>query len=246
MMQEKDRNNSSEDLSPDLTPEQKAKVLRFRERIYPVFSQEEKDHISGEMKTWFEEGCCQPKMEPSLLGLDWSSFVTRKFPEHDRQISFLNPPEFVSYGFSALDAYATAMLAANFSSESHGLLTFTCKLKQFDSECKLSLDFMTTSEQGRIDSGRIMLELLSSFPVLLHAKNIEGGAVLFLEGDGCPMKCNYPGRMISSVSPFLRNRPVDLWPQAILVLMPTVELRKRALDILSFLRSADPIEENPN
>jgi hypothetical protein len=237
-MQEKDRNNSSEDLSPDLTAEQKARVLRFRERIYPVLSQKEKDHIIGGMKTWFEEGCCQPKMEPSLLGLDWSSFETRKFPEHDRQISFLNPPE--------LDAYATALLAANFSSESHGLLTFTCKLRQFDSECEMSLDFTTTAEQGRIDSGRILLELLSSFPVLLRAKNIEGGAVLFLEGDGCPMKCNYPGRMIASVSPFLRDRPVDLWPQAILVLMPTVELRKRALDILSFLRSADPIEENPN
>jgi hypothetical protein len=126
------------------------------------------------MRTWFEEGCCQPKVEPSLLGPDWSSFETRKFPEHDRQISFLNPPEFVSYGFSALDAYATAMLAANSSSESHGLLTFTCKLKQFDSECEIALDFTITTEQGCIDSGRIMLELLSSFTVLLRAKKYRG------------------------------------------------------------------------
>lgn len=246
MMQEKDRNNSSGEHSPDLTPEQKARVLRFRERIYPVLSQEEKDHMNGEMKTWFEEGCCQPKMEPSLLGLDWSSFETRKFPEHDRQMSFMNPPEFVSYGFSALDAYATAMLAANFSSEGLGWLTFTCKLNQFDSDCGMYFGFTTTTEEGRIDSGRIMLQLLSSFPVLLRAKNIEGGAVLLLEGEGCPMKCNYPGRMVASVSPFLRDRPVDLWPQAKLVLIPTAELRRRALDILTFLGSSDSIEENPN
>jgi hypothetical protein len=91
-----------------------------------------------------------------------------------------------------------------------------------------------------------MLELLSSFPVLLSAKNIEGGAVLFLDGEGCPMQCNYPGRMIAGVSQFLRDRPADLWPQATLVLMPTVELRRRAQDILSFLRSSDSMEENPN
>jgi hypothetical protein len=245
-MQEKDRDHSSAELSSDLIPEQKAKAFVFRRESTPPSPQEEKDHMNEEIKTWFEDGCCQPKMEPSLLGMDWSSFETRKFPGHDRQTSFLNPPEFVSCGFSALDAYATAILAANFSSESLGLLTFTCKLKQFDSECGMSLDFTTTTEQGRIDSGRIMIELLSSFPLLLRAKNIEGGAVLLLEGEGCPMKCNYPGRMIASVSPFLRDRPVDLWPQAILVLMPTVELRRRALEILSFLRSSDPIEENPN
>jgi hypothetical protein len=110
----------------------------------------------------------------------------------------------------------------------------------------MRLEFATAPERGRIDSARIMLELLHSFPELLRAKSIKGGAVLFFEGEGCMMDFEYPGCMLASASPFLRDRPLDLWPQAILVLAPTVELATRAQNILDFLRSSDPTEGNPN
>ena len=35
-----------------------------------------------DLKIWMEEGFCAPKIEDSMLGLDRSLFVTRKFPEH--------------------------------------------------------------------------------------------------------------------------------------------------------------------
>jgi hypothetical protein len=80
------------------------------------------------VKLWLEEGFGSPKMEDSLLGLDWSVFVTREFPEHAGDTSFWDPPEFISYAFRALDAYATAMLAAHFRFISLGALKFRCRL----------------------------------------------------------------------------------------------------------------------
>jgi hypothetical protein len=183
------------------------------------------------------EGFCQRELAPSLLGLDWSSFETRQFASDG--VRFRNPPEFIYYGFSALDAYATAVLAAHFSSESLGALTFTCVLTQQDNESGLCLKFGTVPEHGCIDSGRIMTDLLNSFPQLLLSKGIDGGAVLFLEGEGCPMMCDYPGRMTSSVFPFLRDRSMDLWPEATLTLAPTRELRMRAFRILNFLGNSE-------
>ncbi len=97
---------------------------KLPERRWPALSPEAQKHVIAELKRWMEEGGCQPKMEPSLLGLEWSSFVTREFPEYADQTSFGNPPEFISYAFSALDAYATAMLAAHFSYRSLGVLNF--------------------------------------------------------------------------------------------------------------------------
>jgi len=90
-------------------------------RRWPALSEEQRKESLRELKRWLEEGGCQPKMGPSLLGLDWSSFVTRKFPGYVDQSSFENPPEFISYAFSALDAYATAMLAAHFPYRSLGV-----------------------------------------------------------------------------------------------------------------------------
>ena len=243
MKQEKDIDNIPEEPSPGLTPEQRARVLRFRERIYPESSPEEKERLLRCLKEWLEEGCCQRKMEPSLLGLDWSSFETRKFPEHDGETGFRNPPEFISCGFSALDAYATAMLAAHFSSDSLGVLTFTCKLKQRDPDSSLYLEFVTTPEHGSIDSESLMCELLDSFPDLLDAKTFP---VLFLAGEGCPMACEYPGQMVARVSPFLRARPVELWPEAMLSLTPAVDLRRRAKQIVAFLRDSKATGGIPN
>jgi hypothetical protein len=219
---------------------------KMPDRPYEKLSPESKDRVLREFKRLQEEGLCQPKMEPSLLGLDWSLFTTRKFPEYVDQIRFENPPEFISYGFSALDAYATAMLAAQFSYLSLGVLNFTCNLKRRDPESQMHMEFVTTPERGRIDPSSVMLELLRSFPRFLQTKRIEAGAVFFLEGEGCGMQFAYPGRMVAKASPFLRDRPDDLWPQVTLSLAPTDELRIRAQDILAFLLSSVAMEGNPN
>jgi hypothetical protein len=219
---------------------------KIPERRWAKLSPESKDKVLTEVKRQQDEGLLSPKMEPSLLGLDWSLFAPHAFPEYAGQTSFWNPPEFISYGFSALDAYAAAMLAAHFSFRSLGVLNFTCSLKRSGPESQMHLEFATIPERGRIDPRSVMLELLRSFPRLLQTKRIEAGAVFFLEGEGCGMQFAYPGQMVVEASPFLRNRPNDLWPQVTLSLTPTDELRTRAQDILAFLLSSTPVEGNPN
>lgn len=220
--------------------------MKLPERRWPKLSPESKDAVLREVKRQQDEGFLSPRMEPSLLGLDWSSFETRKFPENAGQDSFRNPPEFISYGFSALDAYATAILAAHFSYRSLGVLNFTCSLKRRDPESQMHLEFATIPERGRINPDSVMVELLNSFPRLLQTKRIEAGTVFFLEGEGCGMQFAYPGRMVAETSPFLRNRPDELWPQVSLSLTPTDELRIRAQDILAFLLSSTSMDGNPN
>lgn len=229
-----------------MTFKQQPTKLSESERNWPALSPEAQKHVIAEFKRWMEEGGCQPKMEPSLLGLDWSSFVTHKFPEYAEHIRFENPPEFISYAFSALDAYATAMLAAHFSYCSLGALKFTCSLKRSGPESEMRLEFTTIPERSRINPDSVMLEMLNSFPRLLQTKGIEAGAVFFLEGEGCGMQFAYPGRMVAKASPFLRDRPYELWPQVALSLTPTDELRIRARDILAFLLSSTSMGGNPN
>jgi hypothetical protein len=224
----------------------KQEPTELSERRWPALSPEAQKHVIAEFKRWMKEGGCQQKMEPSLLGLDWSSFVPREFQEYADQASFENPPEFISYAFSALDAYATAMLAAHFSYRSLGILNFTCSIKRSGPESQMHLEFATIPEQGRINPDSVMLEMLSAFPRLLQTKGIEAGAVFFLEGEGCGMQFAYPGQMVAKASPFLRDRPDDLWPKVTLSLTPTDELRIRAQDILAFLLSSTPVEGNPN
>jgi len=222
------------------------KPAKMPDRPYEKLSQASRDHIISDLELWLAEGYCQPEMEPSLLGLDWSSFVTRRFPEYGDQTSFWNPPEFIFYAFSALDVYATALLATQFSCRSLGVLNFTCNLKRHDPESQMHMEFMTTPERGRIDPSSVMLELLRSFPRFLQTKRIEAGAVSFLEGEGCRMQIAYPGRMVAKASPFLRNRPDDLWPQVTLSFAPTDEMRIRAQDIVAFLLSSDAMDGRPN
>jgi hypothetical protein len=90
------------------------------ERIYPELTPEQKESVIREFRRSLEAGGCSLKLNPSLLGLDWELFETREFPEHANVVCFSNPPEFISLAFSALDAYATAMLAAHLSFESLG------------------------------------------------------------------------------------------------------------------------------
>jgi hypothetical protein len=193
-----------------------------------------------------QEGVVDSEMEPSLLGLDWSMFVTRKHSECAGQIIFWDRPEFISYLFSALDAYATSMFAAHFSFRPLGTLNFTCRLKGSSRDTKMQLEFVTKPERGRISSGSMMFDMLRSFPRLLRTKGIEPGSVFFLEGDGCRMQFACPGRMVAELSPFLRDRPDAFWPEATLSLTPTDELRSRAQQILAFLVSSTSISDDPN
>ncbi|MFZ0393226.1 MAG: hypothetical protein WBX09_06195 [Terracidiphilus sp.] len=219
---------------------------KMPERRWPKLSPESKDRVLKEFKRQQDEGFLSPKMEPSLLALDWSLFVPREFTEYAGQTSFGDPPEFISYAFSALDAYATALLAAHFSYRSLGVLKFTCSLKRSGPEPEMRLEFAMIPERGRIDPDSVMLEVLNSFPRLLQTKRIETGAVFFLEGEGCAMQFAYPGRMVAEASPFLRDRPDDLWPQVTLSLTPTDELRIRAQGILAFLLSSTSMDGSPN
>ncbi len=213
---------------------------------WPALSEEEREATLREFKRWMEEGGCQPKLNPSLLGLDWDLFETREFPEYANEVCFGNPPEFVSLAFSALDAYATAILAAHLSFESLGGLKFTCSLKRRESQSPMYLEFATTPEQGRINPDSIMTELLGSFPAILHARGFKDLAVMFMEGEGCVMEFEYPGHMLAEASPFLQNRPIDRWPKVTLHLVPAIELRDRAHRVLAFLRDSGPIEALPN
>jgi hypothetical protein len=110
----------------------------------------------------------------------------------------------------------------------------------------LQLEFVTTPERGEILPGAAMLELLNAFPDLLRAKGIREDAVYYLQGEGCPMLLAYPGRMLVKVSPFLRDRPLDLWPQATLSIAPTDELVVRAKAVVEFVQNTAPMTGNPN
>ncbi|MGA7257224.1 MAG: hypothetical protein WBX09_11310 [Terracidiphilus sp.] len=216
------------------------------ERIYPELTPEQKESVIWEFRRSLEAGGCSPKLNPSLLGLDWELFETREFPEHANDVCFSNPPEFVSLAFSALDAYATAMLAAHLSFESLGILKFTCSLTRHEPESAMHLEFATTAEQGQIDPDSVMIELLGSFPEILQARGFKDLTVMFMEGEGCLMEFAYPGNMLAEASPFLQNRPMDRWPTVTLRLAPTNELRDRAHRVLAFLRDSGPVEAPPN
>ncbi|MGH9444954.1 MAG: hypothetical protein ACRD3O_04390, partial [Terriglobia bacterium] len=131
---------------------------------------EQRENAIRGVRKWLEEGCGSPKLEPSLLGLDWDMFATQKFPEYASEVCSGNPPEFVSLAFSALDAYATAVLAAQLSFESLGVLRFTCSLKRREPESPMHLEFAATPERGWINPDSVMIELLGSFPEILRAR----------------------------------------------------------------------------
>lgn len=216
------------------------------ERHTPKLSPEARKRIIQATIEWQEKGFSQPKVEPSLLGLDWSLFISRKFKEDAVPVSLCAPPEFVSCAHSAVDAYATAMLATRASYLSLGILNFICSLKLPDHHSDLYLELATIPEQGRIDPDIVVLDMLRSLPAVLRTKRFDESAVMFMEGEGCVMEFRYPGRMVLNQSPFLRDRPTDLWPQVTLSLTPTDELRIRARHILDFLLSPTSDEDIPN
>jgi hypothetical protein len=219
------------------------------ERTDEKLSRDQWKCVVRNVKAWLEGGFSSPSLQPSLLGLDWSLFETCEFPVYADQVWNGDPPEFVSYAFSTLDAYAAAILALHLP-VALGLLKFTCKLKHqsptvlFPSS--MNLEFAIVPERGRINPDSVMLRLLRSFEEMLHARGFEESCIMFMGGEGCRMEIGYPGRMLASASPFLRERHPAIWPQVTLSLDPTDELRTRARRILTFLRSTPSLDSNPN
>jgi hypothetical protein len=60
------------------------------------------------------------------------------------------------------------------------------------------------------------------------------------------MRVAYPGQMVVNLSPFLRNRPLNLWPQAMLSIAPTDALVIRAQTVVEFSRNSDSTDGEPN
>lgn len=209
-------------------------------RRYPRLSEEQKDRVLTYVQTWIQAGFCSPTLEDSLLGLDWSLFGVGKVPGLDGDEILRTPPEFVIYGFSALDAYATAMLAAHFPHPVRGTWHYTCSLRQVGAAAGMQMEFVAEREEGTVDARTVMVELLDSFSQLLRARGIQADEVYFLDGVGCRMRVAYPGKMVAELSPYLRNRPADLWPSVTLSVAVTEELVTRAGTTRAFVRDLEP------
>jgi hypothetical protein len=181
-----------------------------------------------------EAGQCAPRVEDSMIGLAWSLFTPQTFPEHAGDPAFVDPPEFVACSLTTLDVYATAILAANLPHDELGGLTLICALRQNRSRRGLRFEFVTVPERGQICPRTAMIELLSSLPRLLRAKNVVG-EVCYLPGEGCRMEIPYPGKMMAELCPSLRDRACDLWPEMILKIDPTKELLDRARQMVEFV-----------
>jgi hypothetical protein len=80
-----------------------------------------------------------------------------------------------------------------------------------------------------------MLELLNSIPRLLKATGIEPREIAYMLGEGHRMQFDYPGKMVASRSPYLYDRPVELWPSVTLSLAATDEFVTRARRVTAFL-----------
>jgi hypothetical protein len=214
-------------------------------RRYERLSEEGKQAVLSDWRSSSEGGFSQPKLEDSLIGLDWSLFHARTFPDHENDILFRTPPEFMMYALSTLDAYVTALLGTDSANPGHGMFDYTCSLRQ-GAAADLHMVLNCSPEQRSTDSRRLMFELLTSFPRLLEARGIETGIVAYLIGPGHPMQFAYPGAMVASRSPYLCDRPAELWPAVTLSLAADDQLVTRARTITAFLMNAEAEDGVPN
>jgi hypothetical protein len=214
------------------------------ERPYARLTEEEKSRVLLTFKQMLQQGFCRPQLDCSLLGFDWSLFSARSFPEHAEDPAFLNPPEFLALGFSTLDAYVTAVLGAHLKHGDFGEMTFSCRLNKEKAKPKLRLEFATVSERRKPFPKSVDSELRKSFPELLQVKRLEA-EVCEVAANACRVVIAYPGKMIAERCPFLRNRPLDLWPEVRFKVLPTEELVARARDMVTFASDV-PFPGNPN
>lgn len=213
-------------------------IAEDQTRRYEPLSEEQRHRVLSVFRSWLQAGFCQPKLEDSLLGLDWSLFHPRTFPGHENETSFGTPPEFMMYAFSALDAYVTALLATDLANRDHGIFDYTCSLKQ-DAAADLQMELKSSPHQRNTGSRSLMLMLLHSFPRLLKARGIEADEIPYLRGPGHRMQFAYPGQMVACRSPYLCDRPTELWPAVTLSLAANDELVTRARKITAFLMNAE-------
>ena len=204
-------------------------------RPFPRLSEEEKERVCREVARFLQAGDSAPRLDDSLLGLDWSLFHPRRFPGQEEDTTLITPPEFRSYAFSALDAYVIALLDGDPSKSPGRTLDCTCSLRQ-DAASRLEMELKTNPCQTNIGWRWVMVNLLNSFPKLLRARGIKANEIAYLR-EGNYMKFAYPGQMVVSRSSYLCNRPLELWPSVTLVLPITDELVERAKKITEFLQS---------
>jgi hypothetical protein len=212
-------------------------IAEDQTRRYQPLSDEQRGRVLSAFRSWLQAGLCQPKLDDSLLGLDWSLFHPRTFPGHDNDTSFQTPPEFMSYAFSALDAYVTALLGTDIADRRHEVFEYTCSLKQ-DAAADLQMELKSSPHQRNTGSRSLMLMLLHSFPRLLKARGIVAEEIPYLWGPGHRMQFAYPGQMVACRSPYLCDRPAELWPTITLSFAANYELVTRARKITAFLRDA--------
>ena len=215
-------------------------------QLYSKLTPAQRSATLSSLKSWLEAGNCSPYLGTSLLGLDWSCFVTREFPARAGSSAWMNPPEFVYYAHSILDVVATLMIRPRFSVPPHEHLKFSCSLNRKDSEDSLYLELEVTREGREINLDSGLIALMFILPDILLDKKLAIGDVGFQPGHRCVMHLAYPGQMMAAASPYFENRPVDLWPQVTLNLSPTRELRERAAVVMDFRLSSERLEGKPN
>jgi hypothetical protein len=206
----------------------------------PKLTSEQLEAVLSEVKRSMEEGYLSPKLEPSLLGLDWDCFSTQEFSESATRQEWRNPPEFVPIGFSILDAYTAAILSSGFEFEPEELVSFRCRLTRFMLDGPTRIELRMKADRWPLATYDHHNEIHTAFRDLLGARGFDEARTQFLwqEGPGCPLSVSYPGNLVSQKSPLLRDRPVEEWPRASLTIPVTNELRSRARDVLAFLRSS--------
>ena len=118
MASDKSLRRCQKDAGSKLSPESKDRVLKGVQG-------------GGRMKVFY-----RPKMEPSLLGLT-GPCLSYASSQNMRVRPALGTARVYLYRVSALDAYATALLAAHFSYRSLGVLKFTCSLKRSGPESQM-------------------------------------------------------------------------------------------------------------
>lgn len=218
------------------------------ERKWPALSAAERELTIQKLERWVEQGFCQPKLEPSLLGLDWDYFSTREFSERARHRDWIDPPEFTPITFSMLDAYAAAILSSAFAFEPKESVSFRGRLTRFMLDGPTKLEIWTSAERWPLAMFDYAIEIHRAFRDFLDARGFDETNTWFtsMEGPGCPLSISYPGRLISQKSSLLRERPVEEWPCASLSIQVTEGLRSRAREVLAFIRNSPEVDTPAN
>jgi hypothetical protein len=137
------------------------------------------------------------------------------------------------------------ILAAPLPFETLGALELICSLKRENASSPMHLEFRTVAQRSCLEAPSDAEAVVRSFAEALHARGIMKEPTLYTRARDYFVELAYPGVMIADVSPYLSNRPVDLWPQATLHLLPTEELCRSARQLVMLLQ-LPPFEGGPH